>query len=61
MRAAEIEVDVRRCLRQLLDCGTAAGPARPSLPTPVFAEDFSLLVRYPRRMRIARSRISVLS
>jgi hypothetical protein len=39
----------------------AAGTARPSLPVSVFAEDFSLLIRRPRRMRIARSRIYVLS
>lgn len=39
----------------------AAGTPRPSLPVSVFAEDFSLLIRSPRRMRIARSRIRVLS
>jgi hypothetical protein len=39
----------------------AAGTARPSLPVSVFADDFSLLIRTPRRMRIARSRIRVLS
>lgn len=39
----------------------AAGTARPALPISVFAEDFSLLIRYPRRFRIARSRIQVLS
>lgn len=39
----------------------AAGTARPSLPISVFAEDFSLLIRTPRRMRIARSKIRVLS
>jgi len=39
----------------------AAGTARPSSPVSVFAEDFSLLIRIPRRIRIARSRISVLS
>lgn len=39
----------------------AAGTARPSSPVSVFAEDFSLLLRAPRRMRIARSRIWVLS
>ena len=39
----------------------AAGTARPSLPVSVFAEDFSLLIRTPRRMRIARSKIRVLS
>jgi hypothetical protein len=39
----------------------AAGSARPSLPVSVFAEDFSLLIRTPRRMRIARSKIRVLS
>jgi hypothetical protein len=37
------------------------GPARPSSPVSVFAEDFSLLIRTPRRFRIARSRIRVLS
>lgn len=39
----------------------AAGTATPSLPVSVYAEDFSLLIRTPRRMRIARSRIRVLS
>jgi hypothetical protein len=39
----------------------AAGTARPSMPVQVFAEDFSLLIRSPRRMRIARSFIRVLS
>lgn len=39
----------------------ACGTARPSLPVSVFAEDFSLLIRTPRRMRIARSKIRVLS
>ena len=39
----------------------AAGTARPSSPISVFAEDFSLLIRTPRRLRIARSKIRVLS
>lgn len=39
----------------------AADIARPSSPQSVFAEDFSLLIRTPRRLRIARSRIKVLS
>ena len=39
----------------------AAGTARPSSPVSVFAEDFSLLIRTPRRFRIARSKIRVLS
>jgi len=39
----------------------AAGTARPSSPVSVFAEDFSLLIRTPRRFRIVRSRIRVLS
>ena len=39
----------------------AAGTARPSSPSSVFAEDFSLLIRTPRRFRIARSKIRVLS
>jgi len=39
----------------------AAGTARPSSPASVFAEDFSLLIRTPRRLRIARSKIRVLS
>lgn len=39
----------------------AAGTARPSSPSSVFAEDFSLLIRTPRRLRIARSNIRVLS
>lgn len=38
-----------------------AGTARPALPVSIFAEDFSLLIRTPRRMRIARQRIRVLS
>jgi hypothetical protein len=36
------------------------GYPRPSRPVSVFAEDFSLLVRRPRRLRIARSIIRVL-
>ena len=40
---------------------TACGTARPASPVSVFAEDFSLLLRSPRRMRIARSKIRVLS
>ncbi len=39
----------------------AAGTARPSSPVSVFAEDFSLLIRTPRRLRLARSKIRVLS
>ena len=39
----------------------AAGTARPSSPGSVFAEDFSLLIRTPRRLRLTRSRIDVLS
>lgn len=39
----------------------ANGTARPALPIQVFAEDFSLLIRTPRRMRLARSKIRVLS
>jgi hypothetical protein len=39
----------------------AAGTARPALPVSVFAEDFSLLIRRPRRMRIARGCIRILS
>lgn len=39
----------------------AAGAARPSSPVSVFAEDFSLLIRTPRRFRLVRSRIRVLS
>ena len=39
----------------------AAGTARPSSPVSVFAEDFSLLIRTPRRIRVARSKIRVLS
>ena len=39
----------------------AAGTARPSSPGSVFAEDFSLLIRTPRRLRITRERIDVLS
>lgn len=39
----------------------AAGTPRPASPVSVFAEDFSLLIRTPRRYRIARTRIYVLS
>jgi hypothetical protein len=38
----------------------AVGTPRPALPVSVFAEDFSLLIRTPRRMRIARNRILIL-
>lgn len=37
-----------------------AGSPLPSLPVQVFAEDFSLLLRF-RRMRLTRSQIRVLS
>jgi hypothetical protein len=47
--------------RPTMSPATAAGTARPSLPVSVFAEDFSLLIRRPRRMRIARGFIRVLS
>lgn len=39
----------------------AAGTARPSSPISVYAEDFALLLRWPRRMRIKRGVIRVLS
>jgi hypothetical protein len=39
----------------------AAGTARPALPVSQFANDFSLVVRYPRRLRVARSKVYVLS
>lgn len=39
----------------------AAGTARPASPKSVFAEDFSLLIRTPRRFRLVRSNIRVLS
>jgi hypothetical protein len=39
----------------------AAGTARPATPVSVFAEDFSLLILQPRRLRITRGRIHVLS
>lgn len=61
MRIADLRVDVARIIEQLRGCGTAAGTARPASPVSVFAEDFSLLIRTPRRMRIARSKIRVLS
>lgn len=38
-----------------------AGLTRPALPVSVLAEDFSLLVRAPRRMSISRGKIRVLS
>lgn len=38
-----------------------AAPPRPATPVPVYAEDFSLLVRAPRRLRIKRGKIRVLS
>ena len=39
----------------------AAGTARPTSPVKLFAEDLSLMITTPRRMRIARSKIRVLS
>ena len=39
----------------------AAGTCRPSLPVSQFANDFSLLLRAPRRLRLVRGRIYVLS
>jgi hypothetical protein len=47
--------------RPTMPSAIVIGAALPSLPVQVFAEDFSLLVRSPRRLRIARSRIRVLS
>src|SRR5690606_19764929 len=41
--------------------GRAAGTARPALPVAVFAEDLSLLIRSPRRLRIERGILVVLS
>jgi hypothetical protein len=46
-----------RTMPPLACCGTA----RPSSPVSVFAEDFSLLIRSPRRFRLVRSQIRVLS
>lgn len=43
------------------DSYAAAGGARPSSPVSVFGEDFSLVVRKPKRLRIVRGRITVLS
>jgi hypothetical protein len=40
---------------------SALGGARPSLPVSIFGEDFSLLIRRPRRLRIARGMIRVLN
>lgn len=39
----------------------AAGTARPALPVAVFGEDFSLVIRTPRRLRLVRGKIRVLS
>lgn len=39
----------------------AAGTPRPSSPVSVFAEDFSLIIRTPRRLRIKRGRIFILN
>jgi len=41
-------------------CGRAIGPPKPSLPVPVYGEDFSVLVRL-KRMRTARGQRRVLS
>lgn len=49
----------KRPVRQ--DAAVAAGPARPSLPISAYAEDFTLLLRIPRRLRLVRGRIRVLS
>lgn len=51
----------RRSPRPTMPGAFAIGTPRPSLPVSVFAEDFSLLIRSPRRVRITRSRIRVLS
>lgn len=37
-----------------------AGTARPARPAPIYAEDFSELVRAPRRLRVKRGKIIVL-
>jgi hypothetical protein len=65
---AEGEADQRRSLREACRIVrptmaplAAAGSARPSSPVSVFAEDFSLLIRSPRRFRLVRGLIRVLS
>lgn len=58
---ASIKIDMGPFLRRFRACGTSAGRTQPASPHPVFAEDFSVLVRAPRRLRLARSTIRVLS
>lgn len=41
-------------------CGTPIGPPKPSLPVPVYGEDFSFLVRAPTRLRLDRGRRDIL-
>ena len=60
-RATRAASEPAAVVKPVMPSATAAGAARPALPVSVFAEDFSLLIRAPRRMRIARSRIRVLS
>ena len=53
-----------RYVRELIahDGLRSGGNPRPSSPAPVFAEDFSLLLgRAPKRLRIERGEIQVLS
>lgn len=52
---------MKRARRDAVRGDFCIGCPRPSLPVSVFAEDFSLLVRTPRRLRVARSKIRVLS
>lgn len=51
----------RRPVRPTQPGLAAAGTARPARPTQVFAEDFSLLIRAPKRLRLARGTIRVLN
>ena len=49
------------CAPRPFPVGLAAiGNARPALPVSQYANDFSFIVRYPRRLRIERGRIVVL-
>lgn len=49
-------------VRSVAGCGKAIGPAKPSLPVPVYAEDMSLVVvRTPLRLRLVRGTRKVLN
>lgn len=47
-------------MKRISRCGRAIGYPKPSLPVPVYGEDFSYLIRGPKRLRLERGQRKVL-